>query len=404
MSLHLLRLLGLTLALLTLSSAVAVAAVPVTVENLLQKRLIEHESIIATDAQNVESLLVLAQTHERLGHWRKALDYYRQIRQIDAGHAPARRGTERLEKILRPRLTAQWSYFVDEEYAPQLKTKDYQREETLYQLGAEKQLGKDSLFQLDWRKGAVEQTSEIYQDTDFSVKYYGPTLRLGLPLSSRFSLRGKLEYTRYSRDKAGAFYPLKEEKDLLTGSASLTYVGQRGWLTSSLLRYRDFNLNFDASATQEPGALQLVAQTVYGLDAGTQIDKAWNLSGGVLYEDSQTLDPDQFRLRSRLSYAPSPKRHLQFFGRGDYYFEEKKTLVGGGVSYLLTLFKRMDTALSYQLLYNDPENSWLNQATLDMKWHLAPRIAWKVAAQAGQEIGDDEDQYYLLTSGLTVRF
>jgi len=404
MSLHLLRLLGLTLAVLTLYTAVAIAAEPSSVENLLQKRLIEQEAIIATDAQNVESLLVLAQTHERLGHWSKALDYYRQIRQIDAGHAPARRGTERLEKILRPRLSAQWSYWVDEEYAPQLKTKEYRREETLYQLGAEKQFGKDRLFQLEWRKGAVEQTSEIYQDTDFSVKYFGPTLYLGLPLSSRFSLRGKLEYTRYHKDEAGTFYPLQEEKDLLTGSASLTYAGQGYWLASSLLRYRDFRLNFDETATEEPGELQLVAQTVYGLDAGTQIGKGWNLSGGVLYEDSRTLDPDQFRLRSRLSYTPGSIGHLQFFGRGEYYFEEEKTLVGGGVSYLLTLFKRIDTALSYQLLYNDPENSWLHQATLDMKWHLTSTIAWTVAAHAGQEIGDDEDQYYLLTSGLNIRF
>jgi len=60
--------------------------------------------------------------------------------------------------------------------------------------------------------------------------------------------------------------------------------------------------------------------------------------------------------------------------------------------------------LSYQLLYNDPENSWLHQATLDMKWHLTSTIAWTFAAHAGQEIDDDEDQYYLLTSGLNIRF
>lgn len=411
MSLHLLRALSLILAIFLLHASVAVADDSPAVEDLLQKRLIQHESIIATDAQNIESLLVLAQTHERLGHWSRALDYYRQIRQIDASHAPARRGCERLEKILRPRLNAQWSYFVDEEYQPQLKAKDYRRVETLYQLSAEKQFSKDTLFQLEWHKGSVEQTSEIYQDTDFSIHYEGPSFKLGLPLSPRFTLLGTLEYSRYRTDKEGAFYALNSEKDLLTGRASLTYRGPGYWLASSLFRYRDFNLIYEEIAAtnvqDEPSYradLKVVAQTVYALESGADAGRGWSVSGGVLYEDSQTLDPDQFRLRARLFYAPGLVKNLQFFGQGDYFFEEEKTLVGGGVSYLFTLFKRIDTAFIYRLLYSDPENSWLNQGSLNIKWRFTSGISWTLAANAGQESGDDEDQFYTLTSGLEVRF
>lgn len=408
---YLLRALGLILAIFLFHTSDAVADDSRSMVDLLQQRLVEHESIIATDAQNIESLLVLAQTHERLGHWSRALDYYRQIRQIDTSHAPARRGCERLEKILRPRLSAQWSYFVDEEYAPEWKAKDYRREETRYQLGAEKQFSKDGLFLLEWRKGSVKQISEFYQDTDFSIKYNGPTLKAGLPLGSRFTLLGKLEYSRYETDEDAGFYALKSEKDLLTGTASLTYRGAGYWLASRLFRYRDFNLIYEElTAANAPGEasyrteLKVVAQTVYALEAGVEAGGGWSVSGGVLYEDSQTLDPDQFRLRTRLFYSTGLVKNLQFFGQGDYYFKEEKTLLGGGASYLFTLFKRIDTGLSYQLLYTDPENSWLNQGSLNIKWRFMPGIAWTLVAHAGKEIGDDEDQFYVLNSGLEVRF
>jgi hypothetical protein len=410
MFLHLLRVSALILGIFVCIGPVVAAEDPLSLEERLQQRLIRHQTIVATDAENIESLLVLAQTCERLGQWNTALEYYRQIRRLDASHGPAQRGCERLEKVLRTRLSLHWTHAVDEEYAAPLKTDDYRREENFARLSAEKQFGRQTWFRLDWLDGAMKQTSEFYQDTDFSLTYAGPALKGSLPLNSRFTFLGQAQYIRYREDGDESFYPLGEQ-DLLTGSATLNYHGTDSWLALSLHRYRDFDYFFEelepvelSAAPEYRSALKVVAQTVYAMEAGRGIGANWSISGGLLYEDSKTLDPDQFQLRGRVFYNPDFVSNLRFSGQGDYYFEEEKTVVGVGAAYAFTLLRQIDTALSYVLLYTDTDDSWLHRGGLDVKWRCNSWLSLTLAADAGQETGDDQDSFYTLSSGLEVRF
>lgn len=382
-----------------------------SLDELLQQRLIEHSAIVEQDAENIASLQVLAFTYERLGNWSRALDYYRQIRALDANHGPAQRGCARLEKILAPKVQVRRAHYVDEEFLPEIHALDYRREEAVTQVLVAKQFGKATSLQLGWLNGTIDQQNEVYQDTDFSLRYSGPSFNLSLPLSSRISLLSQGQYSRYRTDGTDGFYPLLENKDLLTGTTVLNYRSDRFWLAAGVTRYRDFNLNYQsfASADVPPvvtyrSDLQIVAQTLYALEAGTSLSEKYKLSGGLLYENSRTLDPDQFQLKGRLDYQPDDAMNLHLYLQGDYYFEEEKTVAGGGVKYLFTLFKNIDTTLGWRLTYTDTDDAWLNWGTLDLKQRLTPRFALLVRGDLGRETGGDEDRFYNLNGALEVRF